>query len=241
VPGLKNQNVRSGSWLGAQEAGVLLRLPDCSTLKGCRDRAMLGLMVGCGLARSELATLALADFQMRDTRWMLPGVRGRGGRIRAVPVPMWVKLSVDAWVLMAEITDGRVFRSVNKSGVLWGDGISEDTVWTLTREYGARLGRPELSPQDLRYTCARLCKTSGGSLEQIQLLLGHASVQTTARYLGIRPDLTPAVNDDLRIQLNNDLDEVSRKGPQREGADHVIAAVPNRSAFPFRQSVRGSR
>lgn len=241
VPGLKGQSVRLGNWLGAEETGALLRLPDCSTLKGCRDRAMLGLMVGCALGRTELARLAVHDFQTRDTRWILPAVRGRGGRMRAVPVPIWVKLSVDAWVAMAEITEGRVFRSVNKRGVLWGEGISEDTVWALTREYGARMGRPKLSPHDLRHTCARLCKTSGGSLEQIQLLLGHASVQTTARYLGICQDLSQAINDDLHIPLNDGAVEVSRKGPQSVRADRVTIAVPDEPGVTFRRDVRGSR
>jgi integrase len=59
----------------------------------------------------------------------------------------------------------------------------------------------KLSPHDLRRTCAKLCRKAGGDLEQIQLLLGHASIQTTERYLGTEQNLTVAVNDAMGLDL----------------------------------------
>jgi integrase len=58
----------------------------------------------------------------------------------------------------------------------------------------------ELAPHDLRRTCARLCHLAGGELEQIQFLLGHASVQTTEHYLGCQQKLSQAVNDNLGLE-----------------------------------------
>jgi len=52
-----------------------------------------------------------------------------------------------------------------------------------------------LAPHDLRRTCAKLCHTAGGEIEQIQFLLGHASVLTTERYLGCKQNLEEPVND----------------------------------------------
>ena len=52
----------------------------------------------------------------------------------------------------------------------------------------------------VRRTCAKLCRVSGGDLEQIQLLLGHASAQTTERYLGTQQNLVRAVNDNLPVK-----------------------------------------
>lgn len=51
----------------------------------------------------------------------------------------------------------------------------------------------------LRRTCAKVCLAAGGELEQIQL--GHASVQTTERYLGTRQDLVHAPNDAIRLKV----------------------------------------
>jgi integrase len=55
--------------------------------------------------------------------------------------------------------------------------------------------RINMAPHDLRRTCAKLCHTNGGELEQIQFLLGHASVLTTERYLGCKQNLEQPVND----------------------------------------------
>jgi integrase len=60
----------------------------------------------------------------------------------------------------------------------------------------------KLAPHDLRRTCAKLCRKAGGELEQIQLLLGHASIQTTERYLGTEQNLTVAVNDVLGLEMD---------------------------------------
>ncbi len=58
-----------------------------------------------------------------------------------------------------------------------------------------RAGLEHIAPHDQRRTCAKLYHTSGGELEQIQFLLGHASVQTTERYLGCKQNLGHPVND----------------------------------------------
>ncbi|MFN7999294.1 MAG: site-specific integrase [Bryobacteraceae bacterium] len=57
-----------------------------------------------------------------------------------------------------------------------------------------------VTPDDLRRTCARLCHERGGDLEQIQFLLGHVSVQTTERYLGCKQRLRDAVNYSIGIE-----------------------------------------
>lgn len=79
---------------------------------------------------------------------------------------------------------------------MWGSGISQNLVWCIVRSYCLELGLQGIAPHDLRRTCAKLCHDSGGELEQIQFLLGHASVQTTERYLiGCKQNLGQPVND----------------------------------------------
>jgi hypothetical protein len=67
--------------------------------------------------------------------------------------------------------------------------LTERAVWQLVREYAAQIGIGELAPHDLRRTAAKLCRSKGGELEQIQFLLGHESILTTERYLGSEQDL----------------------------------------------------
>jgi site-specific recombinase XerD len=73
-------------------------------------------------------------------------------------------------------------------------------VWHIVKEFAAKLVVLKLAPHDLRRSCARLCHTGGGELEQIQFLLGQVSVQTTEKYLGCKQRLRGAVNDRIGIE-----------------------------------------
>ena len=199
VRGPPRLGTRTGILLTPAQTSELLSSPDLSTLIGLRDRAVLALLAGCGLRRAELVSLDTGRLQMRDARWVIPDLAGKGGRLRTVPVPAWVKRIVDEWLKAGEIQSGPVFRPLNKAGRVLDGPMSDDVVWNIVRQYGGRIGNPELAPHDLRRTCAKLCRMSGGDLEQIQFLLGHASVQTTERYLGTRQNLVQAVNDNLPV------------------------------------------
>jgi integrase len=199
VKGAKRRGVRAGNWLEQSQARELLRAPSGHSPKAVRDRAILALLLGCALRRAELVRLRVEDLQQRTGRWVLPDLIGKGKRIRTVPVPAWVKLLLDDWLAAAGIQSGHLFRAVNKAGTVGESALTENAVWWIVREYAGELELGKLAPHDLRRTCARLCRESGGALEQIQLLLGHASIQTTMDYLGTRQNLAEAVNDRLGL------------------------------------------
>jgi len=90
---------------------------------------------------------------------------------------------------------------VNKGGKIAHDGITEQAIYNIVAEYAERLGFGKLAPHDLRRTCAKLAHKGGAALGQIQLSLGHASIQTTERYLGVEQDLTDAPCDHLGLRL----------------------------------------
>jgi site-specific recombinase XerD len=90
---------------------------------------------------------------------------------------------------------------VNRGGAIRETALSEKVVWQLIRPYAEAAGVAGIAPHDCRRTCAKLCRAAGGELEQIQLLLGHASVQTTERYLGTKQDLVNAPNDGIKLKL----------------------------------------
>lgn len=110
-------------------------------------------------------------------------------------MPTWVKEAVDRWTVAAKISHGRIFRAVSRHGTPWGKGISENVIWYVVRKWAEKTKLDHLAPHDLRRTCAKLCHTAGGEIEQIQFLLGHASVLTTERYLDCKQNLEEPVND----------------------------------------------
>ena len=105
------------------------------------------------------------------------------------------------WLRHSGVSDGKVFRRVLKGGMLQPSGVTANVVWYAVKRCAGRVGINNLAPHDLRRTCARLCHSSGGELEQIQFLLGHASVQTTERYIGSKQKIQDAVNDRLGISV----------------------------------------
>lgn len=161
---------------------------------------MIAMLIGCGLRRAELLSLRLESIQQREDHWVIADLVGKGGHVRTVPIPTWVKSTVDAWAATVAITTGPVFRAINKAGRVWGDGMSPKVLWDVVRAAARRAGIDKLAPHDLRRTCARLCHLAGGELDQIQFLLGHVSIQTTERYLGCKQSLRSAVNDRMGIE-----------------------------------------
>jgi integrase/recombinase XerD len=209
VKGVPVRGVRAGNWLTRDQAEKLLLAPP-DTLMGWRDRAILGLLIGCGLRRDELANLTFTHLQQRDGRWALVDLIGKGRRVRTVPVPGWAKLLIDRWALAAGLSDGPVFRRFRKGGWLVYEtaadgqttiaGMSADAIADVVMTYARPLGW-DLAPHDLRRTFAKLARSGQAPLEQIQLALGHQNIQTTQRYLGSELNLVDAACDRLGIRL----------------------------------------
>jgi hypothetical protein len=204
VKGVKQLGFRSGNWLSADESCEVLKHAGGPTLRAKRDYAMLAMLFGCGFRRSELVGLDLPgdEIQLRQGHWAVVDLIGKGGHIRTVPIPGWVKAALDQWIVAARVTEGRIFRAVARGGTRWGKGLSQNVVWYVVRSGCERAGLEHIAPHDLRRTCAKLCHSSGGELEQIQFLLGHVSVQTTERYLGCKQNLGHPVNDLFDLKTN---------------------------------------
>src|SRR4030088_1899995 len=162
VPNVRQKGTRLGNWLTREQAKELLAVPDRSTLKGKRDYVIIALLVGCALRRRELATLNIEDIQLREGRWVIIDLRGKGGRIRTVAVPIWVKQGINAWMTAAKIEDGRLLRSISKSGKINRDTLSDWAVWSVVEQSSKQIGIERFGAHDLRRTCAQLCRKNGG-------------------------------------------------------------------------------
>jgi site-specific recombinase XerD len=212
VKGVRSYGVKTGNWLTKLQAQELINKPDTDSLGGLRDRAILSLMVGAGLRRSEVSKLRLEDIQQRDGRWAIVDLLGKGNRVRTIPIPAWAKMAIDEWINLSGIMGGRIFMAVNKGDELTGSRIirkgkyssgylTGQAIADIVQKYAEQCGFDNIAAHDLRRTFSKLAKNGGADLKQIQITLGHASIKTTERYLGIDQNLTDAPCDKLGISL----------------------------------------
>ncbi len=139
-----------GNWLSAAEGEKLLSGICTGTLRQRRDAAIVALLLGCGLRRSEVVSLNVADIQKREDHWAIVDLVGKAGHVRTVPVPDWVKNAIDRWTEGAAISNGRLFRSIRKNGTVWGNGVTQNVIWYVVKACAALAGITALAPHDLR-------------------------------------------------------------------------------------------
>jgi len=149
VRGVKQLGFRSGNWLSVEQSSEVLQHACGDSMREKRDYAMLAMLFGCGFRRSELVGLELDDIQMRQGHWAVVDLIGKGGRIRTVPIPNWVKAALDQWTRAANVTEGKIFRRVARKGRVWGKGLSQNVVWYVVRTCCQKAGLEHIAPHDL--------------------------------------------------------------------------------------------
>jgi len=159
----------------AQTRGLLARAPQ--TLSGQRDRAVILAAVLTGLRREELIALTASAIGLDDDGTPMYTARTKGGKLRyrELPAPAWdaitAYLNADGRPLDDLDDDARIFP------------ISSQTLYENLRRYGEAIGVEGLTVHTLRHTAAKLRRQSGATLEDVQAVLGHSNIATTARYL----------------------------------------------------------
>jgi integrase len=122
-------------------------------------------------------------------------------------MPSWTKVAIDDWAKTAGIKEGLVFVALPHgklpNSLTETKRLLEQNIMELVKKYGKKIGQSKLAPHDLRRTFAKLAHKGKAGLEQIQLSLGHSSIQTTERYLGVEQDLTDAPCDHLGLKVKS--------------------------------------
>ena len=144
-----------------------------------RDAAVLTLLWACGLRISEALALRRADAPLPRTL----RVRGKGGRMRLVPVLPAARAAVDAYAALCPWRQGpqdALFLGAR------GGPLSPRAIQKNMAQARARLGLPaSATPHALRHAFATHLLAAGGDLRAIQELLGHASLSTTQIYTAV--------------------------------------------------------
>jgi integrase/recombinase XerD len=167
-------------FLDVEEVDRLLAVPDTSTPRGLRDKAMIEVLYATGMRVSELVAVRPNDLHL-DEGYLT--CVGKGDKERIVPLGRaaaeWIRRYVEA---------GRT--ALAKRGSPWlfvnardGGPLSRVGFWKVLKEYGTRAGLTrDLSPHVLRHSFATHLLERGADLRSIQMMLGHADLSTTQIY-----------------------------------------------------------
>jgi integrase len=203
---VKTPSVRGqvqGKRLTARQARTLLETPGTDTIKGLRDSAILGLLLILGLRRSEVCNLTWGHIDELEGHHVLANLKGKHGRVRTLKLPGWLHGLILTWGdrsgLNVNRLDHRVFVPITKDGRVLAQrsGMTPHAIYKMVNLYTQTAGLPTVKPHDLRRTAALLSRRGGATIEQVQLMLGHASPQTTSSYIGESLDL-----DDNAVDYN---------------------------------------
>jgi site-specific recombinase XerD len=198
-----------GDRLTEPERQSLIDQPGTSTNKGRRDTAILGMMAWLGLRRAEVAALNWHHLTTLDGHRVIRNLKGKHGRVRTIKLPEVLWQLLDRYAERAELDrspNAPVFVAIGKwDDIRQGRRLTASAVAFLVESYTKKLGMYQISPHDLRRTAAKLARQRGASIEQVQVMLGHASPQTTSAYIGETLNLDDHAVDyaDVRIKLDD--------------------------------------
>lgn len=196
-----HKGVKAHTWLSPAEVKQITALCDDS-LTGKRDWIVLGLLLGAGLRREELANLKFDAIKSQPTKKgdrIVLEVKGKGAKDRVIPINETLAKRLREWERLTG--GGFVARSMlRKSKTELDESMSAVAIFQLVNRYGAMIGKPQLAPHDLRRTYAQLGYNAGVAITQISVLLGHANVATTQRYLNLALDLESTASDFIPLQ-----------------------------------------
>lgn len=152
---------------------------------GVRDGAMLAVLRVTGLRRAEVAALRVDDYDPEERRLV---VRGKGNKTRVVPIEdAGARDALADWLFLRGrvgtlIPDAPLFTRIPKGGQLTEDALTDQGVYWILRKRGEQAGVRPFTPHDLRRSFAGDLLDAGVDLPTVQALMGHAGVDTTAKY-----------------------------------------------------------
>jgi len=148
--------------------------------RGARDAAVVALLYGCGLRRSEAVTLDLADYDAEAGEVRVRGAKGRKDRITYAAGG--AQDAIETWVGVRGEEEGPLLYPINKGDKIQSRRMSDQAIYDILRRLGREIKTKSFAPHDMRRTFIGDLLDAGADLSAAQQLAGHSSVETTARY-----------------------------------------------------------
>ena len=184
IKGVKGSDISKGRSLSKQEISALLGVCD-NSLKGCRDRAIVSILIFCGLRRSELSHLKyedLLEIEYQDKiGYKITIEHGKGHKSRQLFLNNQVFLAINQWLEFRGKQPGFLFPRISQLNDLTKP-ISSQTVFDTLRDLQLKSGIQHFSPHDLRRTYCTSLLDQGFEILQVSKSMGHSSVSTTQKY-----------------------------------------------------------
>ena len=205
------ENVSPHVALTRAQAHELLQAIDTSTLLGCRNYAIVKLLIHTGIRRSECSALTIGDLSRQQGHYVATIRHGKGNKRRVVKLKTEVFRAISAYMTACGRADAPpeapLFVRLHKAAQQMGDivrgvtglPISDKLIERLIKSLGAEIHEPRLTPHGLRATFITLAKEGGASLEQRQFAAGHADSRTTQKYDKRKLNLDDNAADYIRI------------------------------------------
>lgn len=178
---IKEQKLPAGRALGGDE--VLLVLEACArdaTPAGVRDSALIAVLVGTGLRRSEAVALDVSDYE--SSSGALKVRSGKGRKDRLVYVAGGALTALDDYLTVRGRAAGPLFVAATRGGHITRRRMTDQAVRVILEKRGREAGIADFSPHDLRRTMITGLLDAGADIATVQKLAGHADPATTARY-----------------------------------------------------------
>ena len=185
IRGVRATTLLSGRALTAGEIrSLFLHCAADASPAGVRDAALLGVLYGGGLRRSEAVALDVSDYTAATAELRI--TRGKGRKARVTYIRGGAASALEAWLTLRNVETGPVstplFTRLIKGARVTEQRLTDSGVLHVLQQRARRAGVPPFSPHDVRRTFIGDLLDAGADISTVQRLAGHANVQTTARY-----------------------------------------------------------
>jgi len=178
---VKGTTLPRGRALDGGELRQLFRVcAEDTSVAGRRDAALLAVLYGAGIRRSEAVGLDASDFNARTGELRIRG--GKGNKQRLAYATGGTLRALDAWLTIRKDSDGPLFLGVNKGGKLGKGRLTEQAVYVMLKKRAEQARIGHVSPHDLRRSFVSDLIDAGADVSSVQQLAGHANIATTLRY-----------------------------------------------------------
>jgi site-specific recombinase XerD len=181
VPPVRGSTLPKGRALSSGELRILFQVCAAEKTPGAtRDAALMAVLYGAGMRRSEAVSLDLEDYNAETGELRIRS--GKGHKERLVYASNGSALALEAWLKLRGQESGPLFCPVNKGGRIHLRRMTDQVVMFILRKRASQAGVQAFSPHDMRRTFISDLLDAGADIATVQHLAGHANVQTTARY-----------------------------------------------------------